>query len=71
MNVTMAISRSCETGKYLVREGDRMWRMDENGKVDCTASGPPTLFELLHFLQRWKTPSLCLLQEYPQQDRSN
>ena len=71
INVFMAIRRSCEEGKYLLIEGDCVWRVCEAGKIDCSVSGSTTIFELLNFLQTWKTPSRRLLQHYPLQDTSN
>lgn len=68
MNDPMAISRSSEEGMYLLREGEYVWRVDEDGRVDCAVLGDPTVFELLTFIQQWKTPSRRLLQEYPWQD---
>ncbi len=71
MNDSMAIRRSCESGKYLLREGNYVWRMDENGKVDCTANVPTTMFKLLNFLQTCKSPYPRLLQYDPHQDTSH
>ena len=71
MNGTMSISRSCEEGMYLLREGECLWRVNEDGKIDCGAKGPTRLFELLTFLQQWRTPSRRLFQHYPLQDPSN
>jgi hypothetical protein len=71
MNDTMAIRRSCEEGMYLLREGDCLWRVNEDGIVDCTAQGHTRAFELLTFLQQWKTPSRRLSQKFPLQDISN
>jgi len=65
MSESMAISRSCEEKMYLLREGDCVWRVNENGKIDCTAKGPTPLFELLHFLQEWKIPPSRLFLNYP------
>ena len=31
MNDTMAIRRSCEEGMYLLRKGDCLWRVNEDG----------------------------------------
>jgi hypothetical protein len=31
MNDTMTIRRSCEEGMYLLREGDCLWRVNEDG----------------------------------------
>ena len=71
MNDTMSISRSCEEGMYLLREGDCLWRVNEDGIVDCIASGHTRVFELLLKLQQWKTPSHRLLQKYPLQENSD
>lgn len=71
MNDTMAIRRSYEKGIYLLREGDGLWRVNEDGTVDCTAHGHSRIFELLTRLQQWNTPSRRLLQSYPLQDPSN
>ena len=68
MNETMAIARSCEEGMYLLREGEYLWRVDEDGMVDCAAQGHTNVFGLLAFIQQWKTPSPQLLQEYAQED---
>lgn len=71
MNKTMAIRRSCEDGMYLLREGDCLWRVNEDGMVDCTAQGHTCVFELLTRLQQWKAPSHRLFQNYPLQDTAN
>ncbi|MDR4460758.1 MAG: hypothetical protein MRJ67_15295 [Nitrospirales bacterium] len=71
MNGTMAISRSHEEGMYLLREGDYVWRVTEDGKVDCAILGDPTACELLTFIQNWKTPSRRIFQEYPFKDFPN
>lgn len=68
MNDTITISRSCEKGMYLFREGDYVWRVNEDGKVDCAVLGHTTVFELLTFIQKWKTPSRRIFQDYPFQD---
>lgn len=68
MNDTMTIRRSCEEGMYLLREDECFWLMNEDGEIDCAAQGPTRLFELLHFLQQWRTPSRRLFQQYPLQD---
>ncbi len=65
MNRVMAISRSCEEGWYLLREDDYIWRVKENGKIDCAAQGSARLLELLDFLQKWKTPSRRIFLNYP------
>lgn len=70
MNDTMSIGRSCEEGMYLLREDDCVWRVNEEGEIDCEAQGPTRLFELLHYLQEWKTPSRRLCQNYPLEDTS-
>jgi len=71
MNDTMSISRSCEEGMYLLREGDCLWRVNEDGMIDCTSHGHVRVFELLTFLQQWKTPSRGLFQNDPLQDTSH
>ena len=71
MNDTMTISRSCEEGMYLLREGDSLWRVDEDGMVDCTAQGHIRVFEFLTFIHQWKTPIRRLFQKYPLQDTPN
>ena len=71
MNDTMAIARSCEEGMYILREGDCLWRVNEDGIIDCTAQGHTSVFELLTFIQQWKTPSLRLFQKYPLQGPSD
>ncbi|MEO6202276.1 MAG: hypothetical protein ABIU05_10255 [Nitrospirales bacterium] len=68
MTDTMTISRSREEGMFLLREGDYVWRVNEDGKVDCAVLGDPTAFELLSFIQKWKTPSRRIFQEYPFKD---
>lgn len=68
MNDTMAIARSYEEGMYILREGDSLWRVHEDGMIDCTAQGHIRIFELLTFIQQWKTTSRPLLQEYPGED---
>ena len=70
MNAIMAISRSDEEGMYLLRENDCLWRLNEDGMVDCAAKGSTNVFELLTLIQQWKTQSRRLLQEYPWQDPS-
>lgn len=71
MDDTMTISRSCEEGMYLLREDDYVWRVNEDGEVDCAVLGNPTAFELLTFIQKWKIPSRRIFQDYPFQDFSN
>ena len=68
MNDTMAIARSCEEGMYILREGECLWRVNEDGVIDCTAQGHIRIFELLSFIQQWKTSSRPLFQEYPWED---
>ena len=67
MNDTMTISQSYEEGMYLLREGDFVWRVNEDGTVDCALLGDPTAFEILTFIQKWKIPSRRIFQEYPWQ----
>jgi len=71
MNDTMTIRRSCEEGMYLLREGDCLWRMNEDGRVDCTARGHTHVFEFLTFLQLWKTPACRPFPKYPLQNLSD
>ena len=71
MNGTMSISRSCEEGMYLLREGECLWRVNEGGEIDCASQVPTRLSELLHFLQEWKPPSRRLFLNYPLQDPLN
>lgn len=71
MNDTMTITRSIEEGMYILREGDCLWRVNEDGEVDCMAKGLTRVLEQLAFIQQWKTPSRRLLQEYPLEDSSN
>ena len=52
MNGTMTIRRSCEEGMYLLREGERLWRVNEDGIVDCVAQGHSHVFELLATVQQ-------------------
>ena len=54
MNETMGIARSSEEGMYLLRDGECLWRVDQDGKVDCTAQGKAGAFLLLKFVQEWK-----------------
>lgn len=68
MNDIMAISRSCEEGMYLLRDGEYLWKVNEEGSVDCAILGHTNASELLTFIQQWKNPSRRLLQEYPGQD---
>lgn len=70
MNETMSIARSCEEGMYILREGDCLWRVNEEGMVDCVATGHMGVFEQLAFIQQWRTPSRSLLTEFPQQHPS-
>ena len=71
MHDTMAIRRSCEEGMYLLREGENLWRVNEDGIVDCTAQGHSPVFELLAMVQQWRTPTRRLFQLYPLQEPSN
>lgn len=57
MNDTMAIARSCEEGMYILREGNCLWQVNEDGTIDCTAEGHTSVFNLLTFIQQWKTSS--------------
>jgi hypothetical protein len=68
MDDTMTIARSIEEGMFLLREGDCLWRVNEDGIIDCTAQGHTGVFNLLTCLQEWKTPSRRIFQEYPFQD---
>ena len=71
MKDTMAIARSFEEGMYILREGDCLWRVNEEGMVDCKAQGPTSVFEFLTFIQQWKTQSPRPFQNYPLQDPSD
>jgi len=71
MNTAMAISRSCEEGMYLFRENHCVWRVNEEGVIDCAAQGPLGLFELLRFLQQWKAPTRRIFLNYPLQESSD
>ncbi|HNP61709.1 MAG TPA: hypothetical protein PKM72_12770 [Nitrospirales bacterium] len=71
MNATMTIGRSREEGMFLLRESDYVWRVHEDGKVDCALHGDATAFERLSFIQKWRTPSRRIFQEYPFQDFSH
>lgn len=71
MNDTMAIRRSSKEEMYLLREGDCLWRVNEDGMVDCKAQGHSSVLELFTRQQQWKTPSRRLFQHYPLQDSSN
>ena len=68
MNDTMAIARSFEEGMYILREGDCLWRVNEDGIIDCTAQGYPIVFKLLTFIQQCKTSSRGPLPLYPRED---
>ncbi len=67
----MTIARSCEEGMYILREDDCLWRVNEDGMVDCVAKGHMRVLEQLAFIQQWKTPTRSHLQEFPQQHFSN
>jgi len=71
MNDTMAIARSCEEGMYILREDDYLWRMNEDGVIDCTAQGHIRIFELLTLIQQWKTSSDLPDDHHPLEDHSN
>ncbi|MDH5426576.1 MAG: hypothetical protein OEZ05_00460 [Nitrospirota bacterium] len=71
MNTTMAISRSCEEGMSLLRANHCVWRVNEEGVIDCTAQGPLRLFELLRFLQQCKAPTRRIFLNYPLQESSD
>ena len=71
MNDTMTIRRSCEEGMYLLREGDCLWRVNENGMIDCSTQGHTRAFEFLTSLKQWETPSRRIFLNYPLQDPSN
>ncbi len=60
MNEIMSVRRSSEEGKYLLQEGDCLWRVDQDGMVDCMAQGHTEVFEFLTYIQQWKMPSLKL-----------
>ena len=68
MNDTITIRRSYEEGMYLLREGDRLWRVNEDGVIDCAAQGHSPVFDLLASVQQWRTPSRRLFQHYPLQE---
>jgi hypothetical protein len=55
MNDTMSIARSLEEGMYILLEGEYLWRVNEDGEIDCTAQGPTCVFNLLTLIQQWKT----------------
>jgi hypothetical protein len=65
MNNTMTISLLQEEGIYLLREGDEVLRVNKDGEVECTNTEDPPAFQLLPFIQKWKTPSRRIFQEYP------
>lgn len=67
----MTIARSCEEGMYILREDDCLWRVNEDGMVDCVAKGHMRVFEQLAFIQQWRTPPRSVLKEFPQQHFSN
>ncbi|GJL68949.1 MAG: hypothetical protein NPIRA06_15840 [Nitrospirales bacterium] len=52
VNDTMTISRSRKEGMFLLRKGDYVWRVHEDGKVDCARPGDATALERLSFIQR-------------------
>jgi hypothetical protein len=70
MNDTITIRRSGEEGMYLLREGARLWRVNEDGVVDCAAQGHSHVFELLARVQQWRTPSRRIFKDYHLQDPS-
>lgn len=51
MNNTMAMSRSCEEVRDLLREGESLGWVKENERVDCAVQVHPNMFDLLPFLQ--------------------
>ena len=61
MNDTISICRSCEEGMYLLREGECLWRIDEEGRVDDMVKDHTRVFEQLAFIQQWRNPSQRLL----------
>jgi len=71
MNDTMAIARSCEEGMYILREGDSLWRVNEDGMIDCDAQGHTSVFKLLTFIQEWKTSFYQPDYHPPLEDPSN
>lgn len=71
MSDTMTIGRSCEEVMYLLREGEYLWRVNEDGIVDGIAQGHTRDFDLLTSFQQWETPSRRLLQKYLSKDTSN
>ena len=68
MNRTMAIARSCEEGMYILREDECLWRVNEDGMVDCAAQGHTNVFDLLAFIQQWKTSSDLPDDHHPLED---
>jgi hypothetical protein len=71
MNDTMAIARSREEGMYILREGDCLWRVNEDGMVDRTAQGHTSVFKLLALIQEWKSSSGQLDDHSSLEDPSN
>ena len=71
MNDTMAIARSSEEGMYLFREGDCLWRINEDGMIDCTPHGHAHVFEFLARIQEWNSPSRRIFQSDPLQESSD
>lgn len=69
-NPVMTIARSYEEKMYILRENDCLWRIHEDGMVDCVAKGPMRVFEQLAFIQQWRTPVRSSLEEFPQQHGS-
>ncbi len=51
MNNTMAMSRSCEEVRDLLREGESLGWVKEYERVDCAVQVHPNMFDLLLFLQ--------------------
>ncbi len=62
----MTIARSCEEGMYILREDDCLWRVHEDGMVDCFAKCHSGIFKQLAFIQQCRTSTRSLLKEFPQ-----
>lgn len=57
MKSRITISRTFEESMYILREGDCLWRVDEDGGLDSSVRGLTSTVEQLAFIQQWKIPS--------------
>lgn len=70
MDNRWSISRSFEEGMFVLQEGDCLWRVNEDGVLDCSVRGLTSVIEQLAFIQQWKTPTRRIFQAYPLEDTS-